>query len=208
MEVLSGSTTASLRAIRVHYLLASHETMQMMLMTERLSLELFDAGTARHKDDPVCVGRSNLRFDRFSSGRSINQEKQDVVLPMATSNFGMIGLALSIGIICDGRAQLPDTVATVYTRGKGVFWPAESYHSFHALPDVWIGSMSATQQRGYTADRRKSGEKATIGTLSQMVVDTTPQRYSGAGMPSHKALLSAGGKSDTSMHSGYSGDDF
>lgn len=69
------------------------------------------------------------------------QEKQDATLPMVTEDMGVIGLSLSVGIICDGPVQLPDTVSSVLTKGKDVFWPAEPYHDFRGLPELWMGAL-------------------------------------------------------------------
>lgn len=62
---------------------------------------------------------------------------------MATDECGVVGVAVSIGIVCDGPQALPEPISHVYTRGKGVFWPPENFHDFRPLPEVWVGSMSA-----------------------------------------------------------------
>ena len=63
---------------------------------------------------------------------------------MVTEDMGVIGLSLSVGIICDGPVQLPDTRSSVLTKGKDVFWPAEPYHDFRGLPELWMGALRTT----------------------------------------------------------------
>ncbi len=51
------------------------------------------------------------------------QEKLDFVLPIATMEFGMTGVSMSVAIVCDGLSTPPGEEA--YTVGDGVFWPHE-----------------------------------------------------------------------------------
>lgn len=63
---------ADIRGLRLHYLVATHEDLQRLLVSELLSIELFELG--KKKGDPAtCIGRCNLSLGRFSSGRTITQ---------------------------------------------------------------------------------------------------------------------------------------
>jgi hypothetical protein len=74
------------------------------------------------------------------------QEKLDFVVPVATVDMGILGIAVSVGVVCDGAACMP--AEHFYTRGDGVFWPVETYADFRPLPQSWMGfvSLAVAQQ--------------------------------------------------------------
>lgn len=199
---------ANVQAVRLHYLVATDDAMQRWLTNDALSLDLFDV-KGKDVDPTLCIGRSNLQFDRFCSGRKVSQEKQDMVLPMMTDGYGMVGLAISIGLVCDGHAQLSEAVPTLYTRGSGIFWPPESYHDFHALPDVWMGSLSAlrAKQSVKKADPPKPEpieSSVTRKPFALQPADIAKKRMMG----SANVVQSPGGKSVASVGTNYSNDGF
>lgn len=114
---------------------------------------------------------------------------------MVTTAFGVVGLAVSVGVVCDGRVNVAESVQFVHTRGTGVFWPPEHYYSVHALPDVWVGSMASSQLRQHTA--------GTVGTRSV----TGPPDSPGGTVQAHAAAPSTP-KSHTTQGTNYSDEDF
>jgi hypothetical protein len=111
--------------------------------------------------------------------------------------------------VCDGRALLSDAVPALYTRGSGIFWPPESYHDFHALPDVWMGSLSALRSKQSAKKAAPSKREAlessvTRQPFSLQSVDAAKRRVLEGEVP----VQSPGGKSMASAGTNYSNDGF
>lgn len=166
------SALVPINHVRIHYILATPAGLVEMLADKTVAVKLVVARKRRvhpaqtmeleeDEEDVENLATAGMHLRPFAAaGKNLSQVKHDMMLSLNTQDVGLVTVAASIGIVCDGPVLLAQS--DVLTAGGEVFWPDESHHDALPLPQGWMGTISGGS--GVAAAVQVDDEKKQIET--------------------------------------------